>query len=986
MKILNKFIWSKKEPSNKNDIWFDGSTWRMYTEEAWQSFTLPVDAADKVAKVIENASEVYQEKLNAGYGIIIEGNTISVDDSILYDDSDVWETIETLQQNKVEQTQLNDYVPLDRWASTSQVLIENISELNSTKLNKTDVATINGQSLIEGGNIVIDNTEIKQQIIELFDKTLQGKQDTIEDLETIRSGAAKGATAAQNVSSSNANYATVRREGFEWIISPRTQKISEAGDPVFYKSGIADAYDVKQELIKKVDKVVGKQLSTEDFTTALKQKLQGLSNYDDSTLTSAINSLQSQINTLVSGNVSSAIDTFNEIIAFLDGVKDTQDLAGIIASIEQLIAGVNSSLSAELAKKPNKTDIATINGQSLIEGGNITIEGRNYDAEIATLQQKDTQTETAIARNTAQITQVSGDVGETIAKLTELSEEILRFQVEGNDTTLVFSDIKRNIVPGHRYRLTIKNPDIDMSGVGQLSVSYIRLSILSYDEANNRTKLIIEIPVTYPLQPFYDVTLPENSKGLGIAIRATKGKIFEAIAEDVTISLTNAEKLTYEDTGEVPKGNLNPGYYGASLNAFSYNANTKTWFVPVKAGKLYHVKGKTTSGNMRLYDNAGKEIQKDSKAYFGETLGENLKMPLEYGEGLHLQFPVSIAYGEKPEDIQLYEDIALPQMPIEGDFSLDMESVEYDGKVGLELQATKFAEIYSRYDALVSAYPNNMSKKLLGYGTATDGSADTTLPIYEYTFAPLVGNGRYSLKYEGEIPFPNYTKKIILTSGVHGREKISVEAVYKFMENVCKGEKSQFASLASNFVIKVIPLVNPFSYDDFSRLNKRGVNINRNLGHSWDNQDIHDATDKGSAAYSEKESQILRDWLRENSDAILYVDAHDSMYASETTNVAAYIYGADEAMQRLGASHIKVESRKIWNDNSSLAKKIYGYVANQRGAMTYWEGVSVGIKASSTIEINDFFNGEMFNQYAIELHCWAVYNWILANIQYVLKK
>lgn len=51
----------------------------MYTEEAWQSFTLPVDAADMVVKMLENASEVYQEKLNAGYGIVIEGNTISLD-------------------------------------------------------------------------------------------------------------------------------------------------------------------------------------------------------------------------------------------------------------------------------------------------------------------------------------------------------------------------------------------------------------------------------------------------------------------------------------------------------------------------------------------------------------------------------------------------------------------------------------------------------------------------------------------------------------------------------------------------------------------------------------------------------------------------------------------------------------------------------------------------------------------------------------------
>ena len=224
--------------------------------------------------------------------------------------------------------------------------------------------------------------DIKRNIAEIG-SAVEGKQNTIVDLETIRQGAAKGATAVQNVSSSNTNYATVSREGFEWIITPRTKKISEAGDPFFNSSGIADAYDVKQELVKKVDKLIGKQLSTEDFTTALKQKLQGLSNYDDSALTSAINSLQGQINTLVSGNVSSAIDTFNEIIAFLDGVKDTQDLAGIIASIEQQIAGVNSTLSAELAKKPNKTDIATINGQSLIKGGNITIEGRNYDAEIA---------------------------------------------------------------------------------------------------------------------------------------------------------------------------------------------------------------------------------------------------------------------------------------------------------------------------------------------------------------------------------------------------------------------------------------------------------------------------------------------------------------------------------------------------------------------------------------------------------------------------
>lgn len=42
----------------------------------------------------------------------------------------------------------------------------------------------------------------------------------------------------------------------------------------------------------KVDKVDGKQLSTEDYTTAEKEKLAGLSNYDDTTITEDIAALE----------------------------------------------------------------------------------------------------------------------------------------------------------------------------------------------------------------------------------------------------------------------------------------------------------------------------------------------------------------------------------------------------------------------------------------------------------------------------------------------------------------------------------------------------------------------------------------------------------------------------------------------------------------------------------------------------------------------
>ena len=116
-----------------------------------------------------------------------------------------------------------------------------------------------------------------------------GKQDKIADLDAIRSGAAAGATALQSVP---AEYITE---------SELTAK----------------GYATTSALNDKVDKVTGKGLSTEDFTTALKSKLEGLTNYDDAEISNAVSSLQSQLNTLVSGNVNDAINSFNEIIAFL---------------------------------------------------------------------------------------------------------------------------------------------------------------------------------------------------------------------------------------------------------------------------------------------------------------------------------------------------------------------------------------------------------------------------------------------------------------------------------------------------------------------------------------------------------------------------------------------------------------------------------------------------------------------------------------------
>lgn len=166
-------------------------------------------------------------------------------------------------------------------------------------------AVANGEAGGGGGSVTVETDPIfsaspAASITEAKKTEWDNKQDAITDLEIIRSGAEKGATALQSVPS---GYATT------------------------------------SDLDGKVDKISGKALSTEDFTTAMKTKLEGLNNYNDTEISNAVSSLQTQLNTLVSGDANDAINSFNEIIAFLDGVKDTQDLASIIASIEQQIAG-----------------------------------------------------------------------------------------------------------------------------------------------------------------------------------------------------------------------------------------------------------------------------------------------------------------------------------------------------------------------------------------------------------------------------------------------------------------------------------------------------------------------------------------------------------------------------------------------------------------------------------------------------------------------
>lgn len=201
------------------------------------------------------------------------------------------------------------------------------SKYNGPQVEEMLDQIANGEAGGGGGGITVETDPVfsaspAASITEEKKAEWDNKQDAITDLETIRSGAKLGATALQSVPS---EYVT-------------ETELNDKG------------YATTSALNNKVDKVSGKGLSTEDFTSALKAKLEGLNNYDDTEIENALSTLRGDFDKLVSGDTTTAIKSFNDIIAFLDGIQDTQDLSSIIASIQQQIAG----------KQDTITDLATI--------------------------------------------------------------------------------------------------------------------------------------------------------------------------------------------------------------------------------------------------------------------------------------------------------------------------------------------------------------------------------------------------------------------------------------------------------------------------------------------------------------------------------------------------------------------------------------------------------------------------------------------------
>lgn len=185
--------------------------------------------------------------------------------------------------------------------------------------------------------------------------------------------------------------------------------------------------------------------------------------------------------------------------------------------------------------------------------------------------------------------------------------------------------------------------------------------------------------------------------------------------------------------------------------------------------------------------------------------------------------------------------------------------------------------VWGLYDALMAEYPDNVQKNEIH-------NNDGTFTNYEY----VISTGEYNTEghFYGHYMDKDIKKpKYLILSGIHGNERSPIVAVYRFIRDIIEGHNIP-AQFREGCVISVLPVGTPYSLDTLYegngnnpwRPNENLVNINQNFDYQWEaNETPVDGLGTitaGEFAESEKETQVIVNWLKANDDAIAFFDCH----------------------------------------------------------------------------------------------------------------
>ena len=232
-----------------------------------------------------------------------------------------------------------------------------------------------------------------------------------------------------------------------------------------------------------------------------------------------------------------------------------------------------------------------------------------------------------------------------------------------------------------------------------------------------------------------------------------------------------------------------------------------------------------------------------------------------------------------------------------------------------ENSATKTQDIYDWYDELTFAHSSSMTKEQYGTSQTPEGvctvADPNTYPMYAYTISPL--------------KFAKH--KILLAYGIHGNGSggdaiqgvIGLAYFIKdLLNNYLKHPTMKY--IREYCTVVVMPILNPWGYQNNSRGNGRNIDLNRNFGVGFTRNESASndlayfqgsPIRTGDSAFSEEESQNIRDYISQNhTDALFMLEGHSRGKSDKLLN-RFQTYVADVDMSTEQANAINKSSKRL---------------------------------------------------------------------------
>lgn len=210
------------------------------------------------------------------------------------------------------------------------------------------------------------------------------------------------------------------------------------------------------------------------------------------------------------------------------------------------------------------------------------------------------------------------------------------------------------------------------------------------------------------------------------------------------------------------------------------------------------------------------------------------------------------------------------------------------------------AEYHSMFKDLVDEYPDILKRTKLGDDNYNNEMFKYELKPWEY----------YRQESEG-LDSPDHEKmenpKIVITAGVHGREKSASYVIYYFVREMLKNleDNENLDGLLTNIHFVFIPMACPSGFIDDSYGNRSGQNLNRDF--------------PPYGKLSQPESQYIKNVLDDNSDMDYFIDFHNLLYKSDHIG---YALTDDEFFSRAAMNAYKSVGRSWQKRYSGMPQEI----------------------------------------------------------------